>query len=217
LIPFLPEKNSGKNLALLLFFMMPFDAYKQYLSLKNHFKKEKYDYHKYCGKSRATVQSFYKRKDRFWFEKVSRQKTDQEMIDFFVSNFITCTDPSKLWIGEMIREGEGRYTEWKKRTQSLTYLFREETGSIFADSNFDSMFVLDGSRHPQILKEYLKDNISIETLVILDRILGFRKDWDKKLQDPVWETVSMRMKKYSPFLNIEVSRYKKVLKEIVLK
>ena len=62
------------------------------------------------------------------------------MIDFFVSNFITCTDPSKLWIGEMIREGEGRYTEWKKRTQSLTYLFKEETGSIFVDSNFDSMF-----------------------------------------------------------------------------
>ena len=116
----------------------------------------------------------------------------------------------------MIREGEGRYTEWKKRTQSLTYLFKEETGSIFVDNNFDSMFVLDGSRHPQILKEYLKDNISIETLVILDRILGFRKDWDKKLQDPVWETVSMRMKKYSPFLNIDVSRYKKILKKVVL-
>ena len=196
---------------------MPFDAYKSYLSLKNHFTKEKYDYHKYCGKSRATVQSFYKRKDRFWFEKVSRQKTDQEVIEFFVSNFITCTDPSKLWIGEMIREGESRYTDWKKRTQSLTYLFKEETGSIFADNNFDAMFSLEGTSHPQILKEYLRDNISIETLVILDRILEFRKDWDKKLQDPVWETVSLRMKKYSPFLNIDVPRYKKVLKEIVLK
>ena len=197
--------------------MTPFDVYKTYLGLKNHFTKEKYDYHKYCGKSRATVQSFYKRKDRFWFEKVSRQKTDQEVIDFFVSNFITCTDPSKLWIGEMIREGEGRYTEWKKRTQSLTYLFREETGSIFTDNNFDAMFSLEGTSHPQILKEYLRNNISIETFVILDRILGFRENWDKKLQDPVWETVSLRMKKYSPFLNINVPRYKKVLQEIVLK
>ena len=70
---------------------MPFDAYKQYLSLKNHFTKEKYDYHKYCGKSRATVQSFYKRKDRFWFEKLARNKDDKEVIEFFVSNFITCT------------------------------------------------------------------------------------------------------------------------------
>jgi len=196
--------------------MMPVDAYRQYLSLKNHFTKEKYDYHKYCGKSRATVQSFYKRKDRFWFEKLARNKDDKEVVDFFVSNFITCTDPGKLWIGEMIREGEDRYTEWKKRNQSLSCVFKEEIESIFADNNFDSMFAMDGSRHPQILKEYLRNNISIETMVILDNILGFRNEFDKKLQDPVWQTVSMRIKKYSPFLHIDVFQYKKVLKEIVL-
>jgi len=196
---------------------MPFDAYKCYLSLKNHFTKDSYDYHKYCGKSRATVQSFYKRKDRFWFEKLARNKDDKEIVDFFVSNFITCTDPSKLWIGEMIREGEDRYVAWKKRNQSLSYVFKEEIESIFADNNFDSMFSMDGSRHPQILKEYLRNNISIETMVILDKILGFRNEFDKKLQDPVWQTVSMRMKKYSPFLNIDVFHYKKVLKAVVVK
>ena len=195
---------------------MPLDAYKCYLSLKNHFTKDSYDYHKYCGKSRATVQSFYKRKDRFWFEKLARNKDDKEVVDFFVSNFITCTDPSKLWIGEMIREGEDRYVAWKKRNQSLSYVFKEEIESIFADNNFDSMFSMDGSRHPQILKEYLRNNISIETMVILDNILGFRNEFDKKLQDPVWQTVSMRIKKYSPFLHIDVFQYKKVLKEIVL-
>ena len=196
--------------------MMPFDAYKCYLSLKNHFTKDSYDYHKYCGKSRATVQSFYKSKDRFWFEKLSRNKNDKEVVDFFISNFITCTDPSKLWIGEMIREGEDRYVAWKKRNQSLSYVFKEEIETVFADNNFDSMFVMDGSRHPQILKEYLRNNISIETMVILDNILGFRNEFDKKLQDPVWQTVSMRIKKYSPFLHIDVFRYKKVLKEVVL-
>ena len=194
---------------------MPFDAYRCYLSMKNHFTKDKYDYHKYCGKSRATVQSFYKRKDRFWFEKFSRQKTDQEVIDFFVSNFVTCTDPSKLWIGEMIREGEGRYTDWKKRTQSLSYVFKQEVENILAGNDFDSIFS-SKSGHPIILKKYLGGDISIETLVILDRVLGFRKEYDDNLQDPVWETVSMRMKKYSPFLNIDVQRYKKILKGVVL-
>ncbi len=196
--------------------MMPFDAYRCYLSMKNHFTKDKYDYHKYRGKSRATVQSFYKRKDRFWFEKLARNKSDQEVVEFFVSNFITCTDPGKLWIGEMIKDGEGRYTEWKKRNQSLSYVFKEETESLFSDGNFDSMFAMDGTRHPQILKEYLRKNISIETLVILDKILGFRENFDSHLKDPVWETVSMRMKKYSPFLNIDVQRYKKILKQVVL-
>ena len=196
--------------------MMPFDAYRCYLSMKNHFTKDKYDYHKYRGKSRATVQSFYKRKDRFWFEKLARNKSDQEVVEFFVSNFITCTDPGKLWIGEMIKDGEGRYTEWKKRNQSLSYVFKEETESLFSDGNFDSMFAMDGTRHPQILKEYLRKNISIETLVILDKILGFRENFDSHLKDPVWETVSMRMKKYSPFLNIDVQRYKQILKQVVL-
>jgi len=194
--------------------MMPFDAYKQYLALKNHFTKEKYDYHKYCGKSRATVKSFYKRKDRFWFEKIARNKSDKEVVDFFVSNFITCTDPSKLWIGEMIREGEGRYTAWKRRTQSLSYIFREEVEIILANADLDAVFART-TGHPPILKKYLSGDISLETLVICDRILGYRNDYDKQLTDPVWETVSLRIKKYSPFLNIDVFHFKKILKEIV--
>jgi len=194
--------------------MMPFDAYKQYLALKNHFTKEKYDYHKYCGKSRATVKSFYKRKDRFWFEKLARNKSDREVVDFFVSNFITCTDPSKLWIGEMIREGEGRYTAWKRRTQSLSYIFREEVEIILANADLDAVFART-TGHPPILKKYLSGDISLETLVICDRILGYRNDYDKQLTDPVWETVSLRIKKYSPFLNIDVFHFKKILKEIV--
>ena len=195
--------------------MMPFDAYKCYLSLKNHFTKDSYDYHKYCGKSRATVQSFYKRKDRFWFEKLARNKDDKEVVDFFVSNFITCTDPGKLWIGEMIREGEGRYTEWKKRNQSLSYVFTQETESLFDGKKVDDLF--DCSKgHPPVLKKYLNGSISLETLVIYDKIFAFKQDFDKKLEDPVWETVSMRMKKYSPFLNIDVFRYKKILKQVVL-
>ena len=195
--------------------MMPFDAYRCYLSLKNHFTKDHYDYHKYRGKTRATNQAFYKRKDRFWFEKFARQKNDKEVVDFFVSNFIYSTDPGTMWIGEMIKEGEGRYQEWQKKVQSLSYIFKEEVNTLFDDKKVDEVF--DCSKgHPLILRSYLGKNTSLETLVICDRILGYRKDLDKKLNDPVWETVSRKIKKYSPFLNIDVPRYKKILKEIVL-
>ena len=195
--------------------MMPFDAYRCYLSLKNHFTKDHYDYIKYRGKTRATVQAFYKRKDRFWFEKFARQKNDKEVEEFFVSNFIYSTDPATVWIGEMIKEGEGRYTEWKKKVQSLTYIFKEETESVFEDKKVDDMF--DCSKgHPPILKSYLGGDISLESMVIYDRIFDYGKDFDKRLKDPVWETVSRKIKKYSPFLNIDVSRYKKILKEVII-
>ena len=194
---------------------MPFDAYRCYLSLKNHFTKDHYDYIKYRGKTRATVQAFYKRKDRFWFEKFARQKNDKEVEEFFVSNFIYSTDPATVWIGEMIKEGEGRYTEWKKKVQSLTYIFKEETESVFENKKVDDMF--DCSKgHPPILKSYLGGDISLESMVIYDRIFDYGKDFDKRLKDPVWETVSRKIKKYSPFLNIDVFRYKKILKEVII-
>lgn len=194
----------------------PFETYKAYLGLKNHFTKPKYDYIKYCGKSRATLQSFYKRKDRFFFEKLSRQKDDKEVVDFFVSNFVACNDPQSLWIGEIMQSGETNFTEWKKRVQSLSYHFKQESTNLFDGKQFDSIFAINGTSHPPIIKEHLQNNVSLETLVLLERILGFKKDFDNKLQDPVWEFLSMRMEKYSPFLNIDVFHYKKILKEVVV-
>ena len=194
---------------------MPFDAYRCYLSLKNHFTKDHYDYHKYRGKTRATVQAFYKRKDRFWFEKFARSKNDKEVEEFFVSNFIYSTDPATMWIGEMIKEGDGRYTEWKKKVQSLSYIFKEETESIFEKQKVDDAF--DCSKgHPPILKSYLGGNTSLESMVIYDIIFGYGKDFDKRLNDPVWETVSRKIKKYKPFINIDVPHYKKILKEVII-
>ena len=195
--------------------MMPFDAYRCYLSLKNHFTKDHYDYHKYRGKTRATVQAFYKRKDRFWFEKFARSKNDKEVEEFFVSNFIYSTDPATMWIGEMIKEGDGRYTEWKKKVQSLSYIFKEETESVFDNRKVDDVFNC-SKGHPPILKSYLGGSTSLETMVICDIIFGYGKDFDKRLNDPVWETVSRKIKKYKPFLNINVPRYKKILKEVVI-
>ena len=194
---------------------MPYDAYRCYLAMKNHFTKEKYDYIKYRGKVKATNEAFYKRKDRFWFEKFARQKSDKEIEDFFVANFTSCADPESLWIGEMIKDGEGRYQNWQKKVQSLSYIFREESEKLFADNKVDDVFNC-SKGHPIVLKKFLGGNLSLESLVIYDIIFGYSKNFDKKLKDPVWETVSSRVRKYTPFLNIDVFRYKKILKEVVI-
>lgn len=194
--------------------MTPFDVYKTYLALKNHFSKPKYDYIKYAGKTRASIEAFNKRKDKYWYEKLSRQKTDEEVKDFFVSNFIQVDDPGRLWIGELSRNGESNYKEWLKRQQSLKYLFREESESMLSSINLDGLF--DTSRqHPPILKKYLSGSISPETLVIFDKVFQYSNRFDKVLLDPVWETVSLKIKKYSPFLNIDVKEYKSILRVLI--
>ena len=194
---------------------MPFECYKIYLALKNHFTKDSYDYHKYCKKTRASLQSFYKRKDRFWFEKMSRQRDEKEVENFFVANFVSCNDPETLWIGEIMKEGEGRYQNWQKKVQSLSYVFKEESQGLFEDNKFEEVFQC-SKGHPPLLKKFLTGKVSLETLVIYDKIFMFGRDFDKKLQDPVWKTVSQRIKKYSPFLHIDVLRFRKILKELVL-
>ena len=192
----------------------PFETYQTYLSMKSHFTNKRYDFFKYGGKSRATMTSFNKRKDKYWFEKTSRKYSDQEITDFLLANFVTTNTPQNLWIGEIINSGERTYADWMRRQQSLTYLFREQSKKLLSEKKLEEVFNC-SKGHPPILKKYLGGEISLETLVIFEKIFSFGKKFNRKLKDPVWETVNMKMKKYVPFLNINVFHYKKILREIV--
>ena len=55
--------------------MTGFEVYKMYLALKQHFTKEKYDYHKYRGKVRASEDAFEQRHDRYFFKKLATNST----------------------------------------------------------------------------------------------------------------------------------------------
>jgi len=194
--------------------MSPFETYQHYLSLKNHFTNPKYDFFKYGAKTRASVSSFNKRKDKYWFEKTSRKYSDQEILDFLVSNFSASDNPQNLWIGEIINSGERTYADWKKRKQSLTYLFKEQSNELFLENELGNLFNC-SKGHPILLKAYLSGRLSLENFVIYEKVFHFSKNFDKKLNDPVWETMSLKLKKYEPFLNINVFHFKQLLKEII--
>ena len=192
----------------------PFETYQSYLSMKSHFTNRKYDFFRYGGKSRATMASFNKGKDKYWFEKTSRKYSDGEIVDFLLANFVTTDNPKNLWIGEIINSGERTYADWMRRKQSISYLFKEESGKLLEDNKLEELFEC-GKGHPIILKRFLGGDISLETFVIYDIIFSFSEKFDEKLLDPVWETVSLKIRKYKPFLNINVFNFKKILLEIV--
>ena len=192
----------------------PFETYQSYLSMKSHFTNRKYDFFRYGGKSRATMASFNKRKDKYWFEKTSRKYSDGEIVDFLLANFVTTDNPNNLWIGEIINSGERTYAHWMRRKQSISYLFKSESEKLLEENNLEQLFEC-GRGHPIILKKFLGGDISLETFVIYDIIFSFSEKFDEKLLDPVWETVSLKIRKYKPFLNINVFNFKKILREIV--
>ena len=194
--------------------MAPFQVFCEYLALKSHFNNPKYDYFKYNKKVRATITSFNRRADKYWFEKTSRKYNDKEVVDFLLANFVAADSPSNLWIGSLINEGERTYSEWMRRQQSLSYLFKEQSNELFSETKLEDALSC-SKGHPPVLKRFLSGRLSPETFVIYDKIFGFSKDFDKKLLDPVWETVSLKIKKYSPFLHIDVFQFKKILREII--
>ena len=194
--------------------MTPYQVYVEYLAQKSHFSNVNYDYFKYNKKVRASAKSFNSRSDKYWFEKTSRKYNDKEIVEFLVANFVSTDNPQSIWIGEIINSGERTYQEWMRRQQSLTYLFKEQSTELFSQTKLENVF--DCSKgHPILLKTFLKSELAPEIMVIYDTIFSYISEFDKKLLDPVWETVSLKIRKYKPFLQIDVFNYKKILRDIV--
>ena len=153
--------------------MTGFDCYRTYLAFKNHFTKDNFDYFKYGGKTNATTSSFNKRKDKYFFEKMSRQKKDEDIVDYFTAIFSQCDDPQRVWIGEIIETGEDKYNDWKKKIQSLNYLFKQEMMQFF-----DSEMVQTSLEEIKELQDLITNSI-IDTA--FSPVTGFEEDESEQL------------------------------------
>ena len=200
--------------------MPPYEVYLTYLAMKKHFTDKKYDYFRYNGKTRTSITAFNKRKDKYFFERMSRKLNDDQINKYFISNFVSSTDPSTVWVGDIIQNGEQVYKEFVKKIQSMTYLFKQDCSVLFnseLENNLDAISnIMEVDKgHPLILKAYLSGEISIETITIFDIIFEFCNKLDKKLSDPVWESVMFKIKKYRPFINTDISKCKTIIKEFI--
>lgn len=191
------------------------DAYKIYIAVKNHFTLDSYDYFKYNKKSTATYDSFLKRKDKVFFAKLGNRK-DEYLENFLVANFLH--DP-KIWVGELLsEESEDRYKNWKRKQESLTYVFKNEMEFIdgLNETEFNKLFHIEQGEHPKIIRMYLRKEISLETFTILNSVLNFIGRYDKVILDPVYKEVSKLCKKYQPFLKVEKSKVKTIIKDFLI-
>lgn len=191
------------------------DAYKTYIAVKNHFTLDSYDYFKYNKRTNVTYDSFLKRKDKVFFAKLGSRK-EEYLEDFLVANFLH--DP-KIWVGELLsEESEERYKNWKKKQESLTYVFKNEIEFIdgWDASQFNELFHIEHGEHPKIIRMLLRKEISLETFTLLNSILNFLIRFDKAITDPVYKEVSKLCKKYQPFLKVEKSKVKTIVKNLLI-
>jgi hypothetical protein len=192
-----------------------FSAFAIFNAIKLHFTSSSYDFFKYNGKSNVTKQNFANRKDKYSFYKLSRKYRNEDLVNFYVANFLV---KDITWIGDITgAEGEENYKMWQKRNQSLSYRFKEDIMYLVdkVSTSSDMIKVKDG-QYPLLLNETMQGAVSIETLSILNHMMGFFEMWNKKISDTViWPTWKMKCEKYTPFIHYDKPKFKETFKEAI--
>jgi L-rhamnose isomerase len=194
-----------------------FDVYKIYLAIKLHFTSDSYDYFKHNGKTTARLNTFTKRRDRYFFHKLSRSYSSSACVDYFVAGFI---GSDTVWIGDVVgKSGQDNYTKWQKRIESLSYVFEDDCNTLLdfieeKEIKFDDLFKVKKGQHPPLVKLYLANKITVESMVILNDILNYTKQFNKEIGETViWPKKYKLLMNYKPFLKYNSTKMKMIIKK----
>jgi len=194
--------------------------FRLYYSIRLHFTTN-YDFFKYRGKTKKFGNLDSKRGKNFIFR--LEKKYGDEFANFLVCMFASIKKEDVRLECLLTSENEKIYDKWKTRMQSLPYHFEQDL--LFLrdlDIPFNDLFrcsvIKNGVKsksHPLILKHYIKNDINLETLIIIDITLGYFNHWDSVMGDDfLWKELHFKIKKYKPFLSISKDRYKEILKKV---
>ncbi len=195
--------------------MNGYDLYCTYQAIKLHFTSESYNFFHYDGKTRVSIDAFQKRRDKFLFHRLARKYRDDEMVPFLVANFVHSDDN---WTKSLLEEeAEQTYRDWKRRTDSMTKIYSDDLQKIATKDNFNDLFKVEEGQFPKLLVLFMQNEVTMETMVILNNIFDFIRIWDKKISDDIiYPKISRKIRKYGSFLNVNVDKYKTLTKETLL-
>ena len=190
--------------------MTGYEAFCLFNSIKIHFQSPSYDFFKYRGKSKISLNTFDHRKDKYYFYKLSRQYQKEEFIEFVVSCHLS---KDKVWVGDLLQEEMIDFHRQRMSTvQSLGYKFKEDCVILKElEDSFNSLLKSDGD-YPILLTKTLRKEIRLETLIIVNKLMNFFPMWDKKIQDTIrWPNFKLMCMKYEPFLVFDKVKFRDIL------
>jgi hypothetical protein len=188
----------------------PFESYKLYNALKLHFETD-YDALKYNFKTNVSAQSFFKRKDKYFFAKIAKHY-EKDLKGYYVSNF----KHGVSYVGEMVNEvGERNYRDHRKTLESISRVFQNDINKLSEQKmEFDDLFKSEDGQHPLIIQLWMQEEITLETVVILNSLIGFIPRESKKISDTlIWPDIKRKIEKYTPFVTFNSTKCKLILLE----
>lgn len=184
------------------------------MSISRHFKSTSYCFFKYKGCVNVKRSSYEKRPEKYFYEKLATKYNYNDAVSLFVSFYSYPANTSFFIADVQNTEFQDNFTQWERRIQSITFSFEQELITLKDTvTSFNDIFTSIDGNHPIIIQQLLGGFVSLETVCLLDKIIHFASNLDKSLEsDFVWEILSLRIRKYSQFLNVQdIDKYKKII------
>jgi len=191
--------------------MDPFDSYKLYNALKLHFENDVYDAVKYNFKTTVNHSSFFNRRDKYFFAKLAKSYP-KDLKGFYISQFIN----DVKYVRDMIDPtGRKLYLEYRRIHESIHRVFEQDINTL-VDNDFDELMeeVNNINTPPEIIRRWMEGDITLETVVILDRLTNFMEKEGSKITETLfWPDTSRKIRKYSPYVNFKKDKCLNIIKK----
>lgn len=199
--------------------MNGYEVFCAYQAVKLHFTTDTYCYFKYNGKVATKPAGFEKRKDVYSFHRLARELKDHEVIPFMVANMIL---NNKVWAKDLTStQAMETFRKWQAMRADLENIFDKDMGAIKAEldrqnAGIRTMFCSRVNQLPVIWVMMNHGEITPETIAILHGMTGVLDSWDKTYgkdstsADYIYEKTSRFIRKYEPFLGVDVPSFKKI-------
>ena len=193
------------------------EAYKLFQAIRLHFVRKSFNYFKSGGSVKITEKAFLARRDKFAFYRLAKMYDRDTFIDLTLANVLKS---SSLYSMKLLEpEAEDILIEYQKRFQALTYNFKQDLKKIL-DWAHDNQCTVDrvldpGDSYPPLLTMVMQENISLETLVIINGVINFLPMWNRRIKDEIiWPEFAFKCEKYAPFVlqRIDLESMKKIIK-----
>jgi hypothetical protein len=115
----------------------------------------------------------------------------------------------------MDEDGERNYRDFKRIRESIHRVFSVDINRLREeDIYFDRLFQSVDGQLPPLVKLWLQEEISLETVVILNAIFGFIPRESAKITDGIiWPDTKRKIEKYTPFVNYSRDKCVNLLKK----
>lgn len=191
-------------------------VYTLYLQLKNHFNGRR-DVIKSDWRMKVSDDTYNKRKDKMFFERLSRKFTLKELCFIFIGNMLS---NEAVWIGEISDTDPIQfYKLYISRLKLLKSRFEDDLKNIYYTSKklnvpLKKIWEYNESHISYLFKMLQSNIISYETFLMLDNLFDIINSYDKH-DNIVWQSYSNRLNGYKKIFVVDVNYTKATFIDVI--